>query len=278
MSVKREPRSKLVLDKLTYLCIAFILEDESGVLHMEQLVAAVCEDDQADRERLCGLIDASGVSASVCVFETGEDFLAAWRPGRFDLIFMDIYLDGLSGVEAVRKIREQDGDIPVAFTTTSLDFTLDGYRMNVAKYMEKPVSQKAVDEMLALALYKKEERDRDVILFGRRNPLRVPVLRLRYVEQQEHYLIFYLTGGGSMKRKGRLDDLEPLLAGYPFFRCHKSYLVNLSFVLRLDREQMVFQMREGGSVYIRREAFYKAKREWESWLFSAARRKGEENG
>lgn len=245
---------------------------------MEQLVAAVCEDDRADRERLCGLIDASGVSARVSVFETGEEFLAAWQPDRFDLIFMDIYLDGLNGVEAVRKVREQDGDIPVAFTTTSLDFTLDGYRMNVAKYIEKPVSQKAVDEMLALALYKKEERDRNVILFGRRNPLRVPVLRLRYVEQQEHYLMFYLTGGGAMKRKGKLDDLAPLLADRPFFRCHKSYLVNLPFVLGIDRERMVFQMREGGSVYIRRELFYKARDAWETWLFSAARREDGAHG
>lgn len=245
---------------------------------MEQLVVAVCEDDQADREQLCGLIDASGTSASVSVFERGEDFLAAWQPDRFDLIFMDIYLDGLNGVEAVRKVRERDEDVPVAFTTTSLDFTLDGYRMNVAKYMEKPVSQKAVDEMLALAQRKKAERERDVILFGRRNPLRVPVLRLRYVEQQEHYLIFHLTGGGAMKRKGKLDDLAPLLAGHPFFRCHKSYLVNLSFVLGIDREQLVFQMREGGSVYIRRETFYKARSAWENWLFSATRRRGEENG
>ena len=46
---------------------------------MEQLVAAVCEDDRADRERLCGLIEASGVSARVSVFETGEEFLAAWQ-------------------------------------------------------------------------------------------------------------------------------------------------------------------------------------------------------
>ena len=90
--------------------------------------------------------------------------------------------------------------------------------------------------------------------------------------------MFHLSGGGIEKRKGRLDDLEPLLAEYPFFRCHKSYLVNLAFVQSADRERMVFQMREGGSAYIRRELFYKARSAWENWLFTAARRKGEGSG
>lgn len=241
---------------------------------MEQLIIAVCEDDRADSERLRGLIDASGVSASITVFERGEDFLSAWQPGQFDLIFMDIYLEGLDGVEAVRRVRQLDEEIPVAFTTTSLDFTLDGYRMNVAKYIEKPVSPKAVQEMLALAQNKKAERDQNMVLLGRRNPIRIPVPRLRYVEQQEHNLVFYLAGGSTMRRKGKLDDLAPLLKEYAFFRCHKSYLVNLSFVQGIDKEHMVFQLREGGSVYIRRELFYKARSEWENWLFSVARRKG----
>lgn len=244
---------------------------------MEQLMIAVCEDDHADCEQLCGLINASGTPASVAVFERGEDFLSAWQPGQFDLIFMDIYLNGLDGVEAVQQVRELDEEIPVAFITVSPDFALDAYRMNVAKYIEKPASQRAVNEMLALARNKRAEREQDVVLLGRRNPIRIPVLRLRYAEQQEHNLVFYLSDGSTMKRKGKLDDLEPLLAGYPFFRCHKSYLVNLSFVQGIDKEQMVFQLREGGSVYIRRELFYKARSEWENWLFSAARRKGTPN-
>lgn len=239
---------------------------------MEQLLIAVCEDDRADCEQRCGLITASGIPSSVTVFERGEDFLAAWQPGRFDLVFMDIYLDRLDGVEAVRQIRALDGELPVAFTTSSPDFALDGYRMNVVKYIEKPPAPEQVNEMLALARNKKAQQH--TVLLGRRNPIRIPVLRLRYVEQQDHNLLFYLAGGSTMKRTGKLDALAPLLARYPFFRCHKSYLVNLSFVQGIDKEQMVFQMREGGSVYIRRELFYKARSEWENWLFSAARTKG----
>ena len=76
---------------------------------MEQLNIAVCEDDRADLQHLCRLITANGASANVSAFETGEDFLAACQPDRFDLIFMDAakgqYLTWLPAVlERLRSV------------------------------------------------------------------------------------------------------------------------------------------------------------------------------
>ena len=81
--------------------------------------------------------------ATVCAqFASSEELLEAFRPGGFDLLLMDIYMDGMTGVEAVRKIREMDETIPIAFTTTSTEHTLESYRLSVLKYLEKPVRQK----------------------------------------------------------------------------------------------------------------------------------------
>ena len=197
---------------------------------MEQLNIAVCEDDRADLQHLCRLITANGASANVSAFETGEDFLAACQPDRFDLIFMDIYLDGLNGVETVRRVRSMGITAPVAFITISEDFAMDSYRLDVEKYIEKPARQEKVDESIALALRKKEERRIDMIVWGRREPVEFSAAQLRYVEQREHFLTFYLTGGRVWRRKGKLNDLEPLLAKHSFFRCHKSYLDRKSVV------------------------------------------------
>ena len=53
-------------------------------------------------------------------------------------------------MEAVQKIREMDEAIPIAFTTTSTEHTLESYRLSVLKYLEKPVKQKDLDDLLHL--------------------------------------------------------------------------------------------------------------------------------
>lgn len=111
-----------------------------------------------------------------------------------------------------------------------------------------------------------------MILQGKK--LSLPVNRLVFVEQRAHYLLFWFEGGGTRQAKGQLDELEPQLAGFPFFRSHKSYLANLSQVAGIDQELLMFRMKDGQGVYIRRDRLKKAKDAWEDWLFAQAR-KGE---
>lgn len=235
---------------------------------MEELKLALCEDDKEEMERLMDLAQAA-VPVRVTAFENGEAFLANYRPGRFDMVFMDIYMGGISGVEAVRRLREQEPELPVAFVTSSQDHALDGYRLKVAKYIEKPVTKEDMDSAIALAAQWREQAAVEVVLQGKK--LSLPVNRLVLVEQRAHYLLFWFEGGGTKQAKGWLDELEPQLAGFPFFRSHKSYLANLSHVVGIDQGLLVFCMKDGQSVYIRRDLLKKAKNAWEDWLFAQAR-------
>ncbi len=237
---------------------------------MEELKLALCEDDKEEMERLMDLAQAAAVPVRVTAFENGEAFLADYRPGRFDMVFMDIYMDGISGVEAVRRLREQEPELPVAFVTSSQDHALDGYRLKVAKYIEKPVTKEDMDSAIALAAQWREQAAVEVVLQEKK--LSLPVNRLVLVEQRAHYLLFWFEGGGTKQAKGRLDELEPQLAGFPFFRSHKSYLANLSHVVGIDQGLLVFCMKDGQSVYIRRDLLKKAKNAWEDWLFAQARK------
>lgn len=238
---------------------------------MEELLIALCEDDTDEQKKLISLIQSGCVPAKTTVFDSGEALLGNDPSGCFDLVLMDIYMDGISGVEAARRIRNTDPEIPVAFVTTSKEHALDGYRLNVNRYLEKPVSQKAMDDVLLFALDRRENPPGITILVQGR-PLSLPVRRLLYVEQKAHYLTFHLLDNKTIQAKGKLDELMPQLEAFPFFRCHKSYLANLAFVTGIDRELMVFHMRGGKKVYIRRENFKKARQAWELFLFEEARK------
>src|SRR5699024_1320048 len=117
---------------------------------MEPLRLAICDDLPEEREALLALLEQAPIATVCAQFASSEELLEAFRPGGFDLLLMDIYMDGMTGVEAVRKIREMDETIPIAFTTTSTEHTLESYRLSVLKYLEKPVRQKDINDLLHL--------------------------------------------------------------------------------------------------------------------------------
>lgn len=241
---------------------------------MEPLRIAVCEDSPEEQEKLFAILEQSEIPTETATFASGEDFLNTYQIGKYDLLLMDIYMGGMTGIEVVTELRKTDETLIVAFTTTSTEHTLAGYRLNAIKYIEKPVQKKAVLELLQFAQLKKESTPRLALRVGGKECSQ-PFARILYVEQMDHTLYFYLTGGEVLETTGKLDKIEEQFAGQPFFRCHKSYLVNLAHVIELDKWLMLFVMEEGKSVYIRRESLGKAKKAYEAYLFAAARELGD---
>lgn len=242
---------------------------------MEPLKIAVCEDNAEERKSLLDILKQGEIENQTAVFTSGEDFLRDFQPGKYDLVLMDIYMNGITGVDAVTALRERDGGVPVAFITTSTDHALESYRLGAIKYIEKPVKAKAIHELLHIAQIKKNDTPHLCIRVHGQDES-IPLERIVYVEQQNHTLLLHLTGGETVQTTERLDNVAPQFAGEAFFRCHKSYLVNLSQVAALDRELMVFSMKDGGNVHIRRESLSAARKAFESYLFAAVRKETDE--
>lgn len=97
------------------------------------------------------MLGKNGFPCVPTVFDSAEALLAVWEPHTFDLLLMDIYMDGMTGVEAVKLLRDRGEELPVAFITSSIDHALDSYRLSALKYIKKPVSPKDVAEILELA-------------------------------------------------------------------------------------------------------------------------------
>ena len=72
---------------------------------MEPLRIAICDDQTEEREKLLLLVKQAPIQTESAIFASSEDLLEAFEPGIFDLLLMDIYMDGMTGVEAVQKIR-----------------------------------------------------------------------------------------------------------------------------------------------------------------------------
>lgn len=238
-----------------------------------ELYIAVCEDNPLEQKQLLSLIEDSGISAKIMAFTCGEAFLKEFSTGRFDLIFMDIYLGGMTGVEIASKIRETDESVPIAFTTTSTEFTLESYRLGALKYIEKPVKKKAVQELLEIVRLKKENRPRLLLKMNGKDIL-IDFQRILYVEQKAHILRVFLAGGEILLVNEKLKNIESQFEEQNFIRCHKSYLVNLAYVKELNREFRLFSMKEGQNVLIRRESMPAAQKALADYLFEKLKHHG----
>ncbi|MDO4537718.1 MAG: LytTR family DNA-binding domain-containing protein [Coriobacteriales bacterium] len=236
---------------------------------MNSLNIAVCEDEQQEYERLSAALEAIPFETSTKWFAQGQELLEALATEHFDLIFLDIVMQPMSGVEVAARIREINDDIPLAFVTTSTDYALEGYRYHVDRYIQKPYRTQDIEEFIGFAQRKLESMP-GVMVRGNK----IPYTRIRYVEQRNHTSVLHLIDGSELGFTAKLDVLERELPAPPFFRCHKSYLANLDYVKWLNREFNMFEMIGGGNVYIRRASLGAANRAMNERLIDKTRRMG----
>ncbi|MCL2529813.1 MAG: LytTR family DNA-binding domain-containing protein [Coriobacteriia bacterium] len=230
---------------------------------------AICEDTDPDLAALKTLIENSGVGYTLDVFKNGESFIDQFAKDKYDLVFLDVFMDELSGVETAEKIREMDTNVVIVFTTTSEDFTREGYRLNAYKYMIKPVLKEDVEESLELAGVRRDrhlEASLEIISDGQ--AVSIPFNDIEYVESRDSRSHIITSGGEEYPTITSLDSLETLLTPPRFLRSHRAFIVNLDHVDDIDDD---FIMDNGDIAYIRVKDHRRIKNKYDDYIFSKIR-------
>lgn len=215
---------------------------------------AICDDNTSDAEEirsyLLAYFNQHGFIGNIYLFESGEALLAAFQSGRFDVLFLDIFMKGISGVDTAQRIRESDPNCLLVFITSSDSHMRDGFALRAASYVEKPINF----EKLKLAfeqchsIFLKNARFIEIKLSQHR--LKVPFNRIVYAEVAGRHVIFNLDTGEAYETRMKMDDVEANLSCPPFLRCHHSFIVNSNFVADVRKNDLI--MKTGQSVPIRK--------------------------
>lgn len=238
----------------------------------DKLKIAICEDTPEDAKRMKEVIEKNPIPTECTFFSSGEEFLEKFRPQKYELLLMDIYVGKMTGVEVVRRIREVDTELPIAFVTTSTEFALESYRLSALKYIEKPFCQSEIDEIISLA-WMKHRNAPSLTLRKNRKEVRFLLSEIVYLEQKARQLLVHLQDGTIEPIYDKLSEYLQEVEEHHFFDCHKSYAVNLAFVRSINQEFRCFVMMNNENVPIRRESMGKAKKALGEFLYSMTRQK-----
>ena len=103
---------------------------------------AIIDDISTDAEDLKNIavfyFEKKQIQAEIYQFFSAEEFFEDYQPGKFQILFLDIYMNGMTGMEAARRIRRQSDDCILVFVTTSSDFAVESYDVGASYYLLKP--------------------------------------------------------------------------------------------------------------------------------------------
>ena len=205
--------------------------------------AAICDDDLAFqlflREKLesyYGILEIE-----IEVFCTGMSFIEKFRdhPYEYHLIFMDIEMPGMNGIETSRLIRNINPSVPVIFLTSHREYALEGYEVDAFRYLEKPLQVEKLEK--ALNDYNKLWMQSGRVSFqDGENTVLVNWAEIQYVHSENVYIHIYLEQGKYLIRK-RISEMETQMPKKIFFKPHRSYLINLGFVSSFDGKKIILK-------------------------------------
>lgn len=219
---------------------------------------AVCDDEIMEcsktATRIRGILDEMKVPCMIRQFYSGRELLRSSE--TFDIIFLDIIMDGLDGMRTARLVREKAYDKLLVFISASRDFVFDAYDVEAFQYLLKPIEDKKLKKVLQKAVRKTEERSQAFIIVNRdRQKKKLFLDDIYYFEIRGRMIDVHGTGG-IFSYYGQIGLLERELQGKGFFRCHKSYLVNLKYVDVYNRQELALDHGERIAIAKRRyEAF-----------------------
>lgn len=199
---------------------------------------AICEDNRNFRMHLHNLVADYGDDNTVIKsFGTGDQLWFAYQDIGFDLILLDIEMPGeLSGLGVARKIRDLGDNVTIILITSYDKYSLEGYKVDAFRYLLKPVDP---DELYCIfdAVKKRLYTDtHDLLVLEIKNGsyYRIPFNEIVYMESLNHQVLIH-TIGREIKVPKRLNEVLQL-CDKRFVLTHRSYVINLDRVRRLDND------------------------------------------
>ena len=242
---------------------------------------ALVDDMQTERDALRDILRsyaaANRLELEIDTFSSAEALLEAYRPFRYTVVFLDIYMGGMTGVEAAERLRAQDSDVLLIFLTSSGEHMPDAFRFHAYDYIQKPADTgrlyRVMDDIL------KRHTSADVLLtfISDRTEYSLPFGEIVAVCSDGHYLEITDRSGTVYKARMTFSTAAGLLSrDKRFLLILRGILVNMDCIL--DFNGGACHLKGGLRLPINVRNSRKIEQTWQNYVFSKIRADALEKG
>ena len=215
------------------------------------LQIAIVEDLQPDAQRLQALVRQELGAAECGIFPSGDAYLQQMPARKDDLVFLDICMEGTSGIETAQQLRRADPEVLIVFVTSSPEYVWDAFPVHPFDYLLKPYKEEKI-ALLTAELRRvlcRQEPELDVRIA--RQTVQIPLSKVHYAASQNH-IVRVVTDDGECRAAATFSQVEQELSAHEnFLVCNRGVLLNMDKVLRFEGD--CFEMLDGARLPIRQK-------------------------
>ena len=207
------------------------------------LSIAVCDDEIIEccnmARKIKDILEEMGRPCIVRQFQSGGELLQALE--SFDIVFLDIIMQDLDGMKTAQIFREKASDKILIFVSSSREYVFEAYDVEAFQYLLKPVDDRKLKRVLQKAVLKTERCSREFIIVSSERQKKKVFLDDIYYFEIKGRVVDVHGPEGIFTYYEQIGELENKLCDKGFFRCHKSYLVNLKYVDVYNRREVTLE-------------------------------------
>lgn len=230
----------------------------------------VCDDCIEDLKEITNII-YSCYKASECTImpmKKPQDILDYFNnSGKADIIFLDIIMPEMSGIELARQLRQLGFDGQLIFLTVSNEFAAQSYEVEAFSYLLKPITAASLKPLInKIKAARSQEDTAGFRLTSRSGSRFILFSELMYVETFSHRLYFHLCDGEVIQIYSALKEYAAtLLADARMMQCHRSYIVNMDYIISFENQSLL--LKNGTRISVPKN-FKELQEHCFEWMFS----------
>lgn len=200
----------------------------------------LCDDDKNYIKQMETVVKELTPDAEIYSYNSAKDLIKSQK--IFDVAFLDIEMDNdIGGFNAAKYVKEQNSDCVIAFFTNYDSYAREGYNYRAYRFILKDEGSQMIKHHFSETIKEYNRIAGKITLLNGNAKVITSIKDIMYIQMKDHYGDVYLQNGEKYLWRIALSDISSYFFRYNFERCHKSYIVNMDYVIEKRRNQLVLR-------------------------------------